>query len=197
MIALEPLLYMMATTVLAELGIKQTQQMLDHAGKADEAGRAVAPSATQPCPNKPGDDDPCKHLRKGSGPGKYRGGAHGETKGPTGDTLDSHHMPSRQSNKLGGGPNDDDGPAIQMEREDHKQTMTYGRSKKAARFAAKQAKLLKENSLLDAVDNEIEDVKRVALEAGDPHRYDQAIKEMRAYADCLQNQIDKMGGGPP
>jgi hypothetical protein len=106
-------------------------------------------------------------------------------------------MPSRYSNALGGGPASNDGPAIQMEPEDHQDTMSYGSSSESRQYRESQAELLKKNRLLDAVDNEIEDAKRVALEAGDPHRYDQAIKEMRAYAACLQNQINKMGGGPP
>jgi hypothetical protein len=183
----------MGMYVLGELGIESTKKMLKHGSNADEAGRAKAATATQPCPLKPDDDDPCKHLRNGdpNGPGKYRGGAHGETKGPTGDGLDSHHTPSAQANELGGGPARDDAPAIQMEPEDHANTASYGPSKAAQAYRLNQAKLVNEGRLLEATKMDIEDIKKVAAEADDPSKYDQAIKEMKTYADCLQNQIDK------
>ncbi|WBO59456.1 hypothetical protein GT370_00440 [Acidocella sp. MX-AZ03] len=38
---------------------------------------------------------------------------------------------------------------------------------------------------------DIEDVKKIAAESGEPEKYDQALKEMQDYAECLQNQIDK------
>jgi hypothetical protein len=183
----------MGMYVLGELGIESTKKMLKHGSNAEEAGRAKAATATQPCPLKPDDDDPCKHLRNGdpNGPGKYRGGAHGETKGPTGDGLDSHHTPAAQANELGDGPARDDAPAIQMEKPDHQETISYGSGPKARKYRLDQAQLIKDGKLLDAVNMDIEDVKKIAADAGDPHRYDQAIKEMKAYADCLQKQIDK------
>ena len=50
--------------------------------------------------------------------GPYRGGAHGCTKKPTGDGLDSHHIPADAATAM---PKDM-GPAIQMEPEDHRRT---------------------------------------------------------------------------
>lgn len=189
-IPLEPLLAAMGAYVLGELGIEATKKMLKHASNADGA-RSTAASPTQPCPQKPDDDDPCKNLRKGDGPGKYRGGAHGEMKGPTGDNLDSHHTPAAQANELGGGPNRDDAPAIQMERKDHADTASFGRSRQAIQYRNKQSQLVNEGKLLEAAQMDIDDIKKVAAASGDPHKYDQALQEMKAYADCLQNQIDK------
>jgi hypothetical protein len=102
-IPLEPLLAAMATYVLGEIGVDATKKMLKHGSIADEAGRAKAATATQSCPAKPDDDDPCKHLRNGNpnGKGKYRGGAHREMSKNKGDGLDSHHMPANQANKMG------------------------------------------------------------------------------------------------
>ncbi len=52
----------------------------------------------------------------------YQGGRHGDTKKPTGDGLDSHHMPPKSVNGLP----PDEGPAIQMKPEDHRQTASHG-----------------------------------------------------------------------
>jgi hypothetical protein len=192
-IPLEPLLAAMGVYVLGELGIETTKKMLKHASRADEAGQSKPATATQSCPLKPDDDDPCKHLRSGdpNGPGKYRGGAHGETKGPTGDGLDSHHTPAAQANELGGGPARDDAPAIQMEPEDHADTASYGSSEEAKAYRLSQTRLVKEGKLLEAAQMDIDDIKKVAAASGDPHKYDQALNEMKSYADCLQNQINK------
>ncbi|MGE4483452.1 hypothetical protein [Acidocella sp.] len=155
--------------------------------KADE--QLKDSDASEPCVEC--DEDPCAHLRKGNGTGKYRGGAHGETKGPTGDGLDSHHTPAASANKMGGGPNKDDGPAIQMEPVDHRSTASYGRSPAAMAYQEKQAQLIKDGKLLDAAKMDIEDVKKIAERSGDPHKYDEAIKEMQRYVECLQNQINQ------
>ncbi|EKM98014.1 hypothetical protein, partial [Acidocella sp. MX-AZ02] len=100
--------------------------------KADE--QLKTSDASEPCVEC--NEDPCAHLRKGTGQGKYHGGAHGETKGPKGDGLDSHHMPAAQANEAGGGPARDDGPAIQMEPEDHKDTMSNGSGEDAKLYRA-------------------------------------------------------------
>ncbi|EKM99870.1 MULTISPECIES: hypothetical protein [unclassified Acidocella] len=155
--------------------------------KADE--QLKDSDASEPCVEC--DEDPCAHLRKGNGGGKYRGGAHGETKGPSKDGLDSHHTPAAQASKEGGGPARDDGPAIQMEPKDHRDTASYGGGAGPEAYREKQAELIKEGKLLDATKMDIEDVKKIAAASGDPAKYDEALKEMQAYAECLQNQIDK------
>lgn len=192
-IPLEPLLAAMATYVLGEIGVDATKKMLKHGSIADEAGRAKAATATQSCPAKLDDDDPCKHLRNGNpnGKGKYRGGAHREMSKNKGDGLDSHHMPANQANKMGGGPSENDAPAIQMDPSDHRKTSSYGGGPDAAQYRAEQARLVQEGKLLDAAKRDVEDVKRVARRANDPGKYDEALKEAQAYLDCLQNEINR------
>lgn len=145
--------------------------------KVEEKTKAA--ETTDACSTCPKDKDPCAHLRKGNGPGKYRGGAHGETKGPTGDGLDSHHMPAKQ-----GYPESayDDLPAIQMDPADHRNTQSYGGRGK--QWREDQRQLMDQGKYGEALQNEIDDARRVAREAGDPNKYDQAIKEMQAYAEC-------------
>lgn len=128
--------------------------------------------------------DPCEHLRRGQGSGPYRGGAHGETRKPTGDKLDSHHMPAKDSF-----PKSDwnDLPAIQMDKTDHQKTMSNGNKGKAgAQWRSKQGDLIRNGKFKEAMQMDIDDARRIAKEAGDPTKYDEAIKEAEEYARCRE-----------
>ncbi len=128
--------------------------------------------------------DPCEHLRRGQGSGKYRGGAHKEMAKPRGDKLDSHHMPAKDSF-----PKSDfnDLPAIQMEELDHRKTMSNGnKGADGARWRAKQGELIRDGKYKEALQMDIDDARRIAKEAGDPTRYDEAIKEAEEYAACRE-----------
>ena len=128
--------------------------------------------------------NPCKHLERGSGTGKYRGGSHRQMTKPAKDGLESHHMPPADS--IEGHLSRNDGAAIQMEEVDHKETLSFGSFKAAELYRDQQRELIKAGKLKTAFANDAGDVRRVAAQAGDPTRYSEAIKEAQAYADCLQ-----------
>ena len=133
--------------------------------------------------------NPCEHLKKGDGEGRYRGGGHGNpqkevgTSSPTGDGLDSHHMPAKKAYE-GSGLDPADGPAIQMEPEDHQDTADHGFVGRSARD--RQARQIRDGNFDQAFDESADDVRSIAKSRGDPSRYDQAIKEAKAYKDCLK-----------
>ena len=133
--------------------------------------------------------NPCEHLRKGDGEGKYRGGSHGNpeknvgTSSPAGDDMDSHHMPAKKAYE-GSGLDPADGPAIQMEPKDHRDTADYGGRGKMVRN--RQAQQIRDGNFDQAFDESADNVRAIAKKRGDPARYDQAIKEARAYKDCLK-----------
>lgn len=157
--------------------------MEDANAEAEEKTREVADTndcATGTCKPK----DPCEHLRRGRGSGRYRGGAHGETKKPVGDQLDSHHMPAKDSF-----PKSDweDLPAIQMDRADHQKTMSNGnKGRVGAQWRAKQAQLIRDGKFKEALQMDIDDARRIAKESGNPSKYDEAIKEAEEYAKCRE-----------
>jgi hypothetical protein len=128
--------------------------------------------------------NPCAALACGVPGSKYRGGAHGcmtgtdETKG---DNLDSHHMPAKAVSPL----NPNVSPAIQMEPEDHRMTLSYGRNVSSP-YLSTQAKLIDSGQFMKAVQMDVIDVKRIAIKNGDPARYDSAIAQVMAYAECLK-----------
>ena len=110
--------------------------------------------------------------------GPYRGGLHGETKGPKGDQLESHHMPADSTTTL---PKDK-GPAIQMERADHLETSSHGsKGLAAAEYRAKIKELVDKGEWRKALAEEIKDVRRIA-----GTKYNRAIKDMLEYARTLK-----------
>jgi RHS repeat-associated protein len=102
--------------------------------------------------------------------GKYRGGRHGDTKKPSGDGLDSHHMPARSASPLPA----DDGPAIQMEPADHQRTSSFGSSAAAVEYREKLRRLIEAGKFEEAFETEAADIRRIF---GD--KYDEAIEEAR------------------
>lgn len=113
-------------------------------------------------------------LKHGGGVGKYRGGAHEDTKLPRNDNLDSHHMPAKSVSPLP----PEEGPAIQMKPSDHVRTSSHGsRGLSAAKYRAQIADLLKQGKWRDALAMEIRDVRRISGST-----YDNAIREMLDYA---------------
>ncbi len=68
-------------------------------------------------------------------------------------------------------------------------------------FQRMQTDLIKRGRYMEAFDNDAADVRRVARYAGDPGRYDEAIKEAQDYAECVEkNRVqpiqDKKGNQP-
>ena len=164
----------------------ESSQNGSEANKANEKAddKAAQGDQAQACAK-----NPCEHLKKGSGDGDYRGGAHGDpkkdigTSSPSGDELDSHHMPAKQAYK-GLGLDPADGPAIQMDPEDHAETQTYGGGGKQARDA--QRDMIQSGDFDKAFDEDAENVRNIAKSKGQEGKYDQAIEEARAYKDCLK-----------
>lgn len=121
-----------AARIAAQRGARETAQaavsQMSKAGdKAKEAEKVKENAGTADCVSdcKENDPkDPCEHLKKGKGEGKYRGGAHGDgekigTSSPRNDGLDSHHMPAKDAYK-GSSLSLEQGPAIMMEPVDHR-----------------------------------------------------------------------------
>ena len=125
---------------------------------------------------------PCDHLKKGDagGKGDYRGGSYGGTTKPG---VESHHAPANSTSPL---PKSQ-GPAVQMDPTDHKGTSSHGhQGADGALYRSEIESLLKDGRWRDAMAQEIKDIRRVARETGDPKKYNEAIKEMLEYFNCLK-----------
>jgi len=126
---------------------------------------------------------PCDHLRQGSGKGPYRGGAHSKTSKPTNDVKDSHHMPADDTSPL----KKSDGPAIQMDPEDHDMTSSNGKKgARGARYRAQIEQLLKDKKWREAMVKEIRDIRQIPKNINDPRKYNEAMREMLEYFKCLE-----------
>jgi uncharacterized Zn-binding protein involved in type VI secretion len=153
--------------------LKQAERETDAGGKPPRDGVRV----------KGKEAGPCDHLRQGSGTGPYRGGAHSKTSKPVNDGKDSHHMPAKKVSPL----DKDDGPAIQMDPPDHRETLSNGsQGREGAVFRDATAQLLAQGRWRDAMVKEMLDVRRVAQEMGDARKYNEAMLEMLEYFKCLE-----------
>ena len=131
----------------------------------------------------PGGGDSSGNAPKGpnaDGPSEqFIGGKHNDTKEPPNDKRDSHHCPAQGCYK--DAPiSSADGPAIQMEPADHKQTQSWGNSKEAQNYRDEQRRLLSEGKLEEAIQMDIDDIRS---QFGD--KYDGAIQEMLDYSRTL------------
>jgi len=93
------------------------------------------------------------------------------------DNEEIHHMPAKKSSSLSEG----DGPAIRMDKSDHRRTASCGRSKKAQAYRSKQENLIKAGKFKEAVEMDVKDLK---LKFG--NKYDKGIGEMWEYIDELE-----------
>lgn len=185
------LTYKVGKEVAEEVAEKTAKEMAEKAAReaAERAEREAAERAEKEAAEKGGkvkgnnkEEGPCDHLRKGNGNGKYRGGAHSETKGPVRDGFDSHHMPADDASPLAR----NNGPAIHMEPSDHHQTSSNGQVSGSYQYRRSIEALIKDGKWREAMEIEIQDVKDIAHRANDPTRYDEAISEMLTYFDCLE-----------
>lgn len=107
-----------------------------------------------------------------------KGGSYDEVfKGGEGDKFEVHHMPADCVSNLERG----DGPAIKMEKEDHRQTASCGSSQEAREYRAKQKEWIEQGKFREAVQMDIEDIHE-KFDA----KYDDAISEMLEYVDKLE-----------
>lgn len=113
-------------------------------------------------------------------PAEKQGGSYGEVfKEGEGDTKEVHHMPADSTTEL----SRDDGPAIKMDKSDHRQTASCGNSREAQEYRAEQEKLIKDGKFREALQMDIDDIHE---KFGD--KYDDAIKEMLEYVDKLEQE---------
>ncbi len=109
-----------------------------------------------------------------------KGGSYGEVyKKGEGSTTEVHHIPADSSSPL----DRKDGPAIKMEKEDHKKTISYGSSEEAQRYRQAQKELIEQGKFEEAVQMDIDDIRE---NFGD--KYDDAIAEMQEYIDQLKEE---------
>jgi len=109
-----------------------------------------------------------------------KGGSYSEVKeNSDGSTHEVHHMPADSASEL----SRDDGPAIKMEKEDHKQTGSYGNSKEAQEYREKQKELIEQGKFREAFEMDVEDIRE---KFGD--KYDDAIAEAREYVNTLEGE---------
>ena len=106
---------------------------------------------------------------------------------PVGDGLDAHHLPANSTTNIARG----DGPAIQILPEDHRNTLSYGSKAKNIESRKQVKKLIDEGQARKSLAMEIRDVRRVARDAGDPRRYNQALLQAAKYAKGMKNSIFK------
>lgn len=111
-------------------------------------------------------------------PKEKKGGSYRDVKKTSdGETHEVHHMPADSASNL----ETDDGPAIKMEKEDHRQTASCGNSKEAREYRAAQKELIEQGKFREALQMDIDDIHE---KFGD--KYDDAIAEMLEYVDKLE-----------
>jgi hypothetical protein len=121
---------------------------------------------------------------------KNLGSAHRNTKKPPKDGYDSHHMPPKSayygSNMYPlGAKTSNDGPAIKITAEDHIKTSSYGSRQKAQEYRAMQKSLVQESRFYEALQNDIDDLRKIAVDNGNPIKYECQIQQVIEYANTL------------
>lgn len=104
------------------------------------------------------------------------GGSYAEVKKISdGNIHEIHHTPADSVTKF----DYTDGPAIRMDKMDHRQTASWGNSREARQYREIQEKLVSEGKIRDAIQMDIDDI---VSKFGD--KYDESIKQMLEY--CTQ-----------
>ncbi len=107
-----------------------------------------------------------------------KGGSYRDVKAESeGERYEVHHMPADSASRLERG----DGPAIKMEKEDHRQTASCGMSREAREYREIQKELIEQGKFREAQQMDIDDIRE---KFGD--KYDDAIREMLEYVDKLE-----------
>ena len=111
------------------------------------------------------------------------GGSYGnlkaDKKGKLYASEEVHHTPAKKSSNL----SKRDGPAIRMEKSDHRKTASCGRSKEAQAYREKQQELINSGKFKEAVQMDIDDIRS---KFGD--KYDKSIDEMLEYVNELEKE---------
>lgn len=107
-----------------------------------------------------------------------KGGSYGEVfKKGEGEKFEVHHMPANNVNGL----ELNDGPAIKMEKEDHRETASCGNSREARQYRLIQKDLIEEGKFREAMQMDIDDIHEKFAD-----KYDDAISQMVEYVDKIQ-----------
>ncbi len=110
--------------------------------------------------------------------GDRQGGRFGDIfKEGEGDKIEVHHMPADSVTEL----SRNDGPAIRMDKADHRETASCGSSREAREYRECQKDLIDEGKFDEAVQMDIDDIREKF-----GGKYDDAINEMLAYIDELE-----------
>lgn len=96
-----------------------------------------------------------------------------------GEIHEVHHMPADSASYLERG----DGPAIKMERADHRQTASCGASREAREYQAVQKDLINDGKFREALQMDITDVKEKF-----GSKYDAGISQLLSYVDKLEQE---------
>lgn len=108
---------------------------------------------------------------------KHGGSYKDVKKDSDGETSEVHHMPADSASNL----DRNDGPAIKMDKEDHKETASCGNSKEAQEYRAKQRELIEQGKFREALQMDIDDIREKFAD-----KYDDAIAELLEYVDQLE-----------
>ncbi len=115
---------------------------------------------------------------------KKTGGSYGELKKEgwgwnSEPPKEIHHMPSNESSYL----EVNDGPAIVMDYQDHRQTASCGRSREAQEYRAKQKELIDQGKFREAMQMDIDDIHEKF-----GTKYDKEINQMLEYYKELETK---------
>jgi RHS repeat-associated protein len=93
--------------------------------------------------------------------------------------MERHHMPANSVSPL----SREKGPAIRMEPEEHAKTASFGSSKEAKAYRAKQGELIKKGNFKEAQEMDVKDV-----QSKFGNKYDAAIKQAQDYTDTIPEE---------
>lgn len=154
-------------------------------GLPDEIGDEMPPESQENL-NDVQDNGDIKNTNEVDAPEK-KGGSYDEVfKEGEGDKYEVHHMPADCISNLERG----DGPAIKMEKKDHRQTASCDSSKEAREYRARQKELIEQGRFREALQMDIDDIHKKF-----GSKYDDAINEMLEYVDKLEAEGKINGEG--
>ncbi len=96
-----------------------------------------------------------------------------------GDKYEVHHMPADSASHL----DRMDGPAIKMEKEDHRQTASCGMSQEAREYRDAQKELIDNGKFKEALQKDIVDIM-----SNFGTKYDEALGQMLPYVQQLESE---------
>ena len=109
-----------------------------------------------------------------------KGGSYNDVKKESnGESNEVHHIPADSASRIERG----DGPAILMEKDDHRKTASCGNSKEAREYREKQKDLIDSGRFREAVQMDIDDIKSKF-----GNKYDDAISQMMDYIDKIESE---------